>query len=53
MKTIHDKLSQVAPSLNNGENISSGDCKRDIKLEAVTSADRKRLRIASYQYILP
>ena len=24
MKTIHDKLSQVAPSLNNGENISSG-----------------------------
>lgn len=50
MKVLKDKILTTCIG-GNGKDI--GVTGRDIKLVAVTDADRQRLRISTYQYLLP
>lgn len=54
MKVSKKPVLSIAPNNQDGgrDNIVAVKCPA-IKLKVVTSAERQRLRISSYQYILP
>lgn len=46
-------LSMTSMTQNGGRNDAVGLSATTIKLKPVTNAERQRLRISSYQYLLP
>lgn len=53
MRTVKDKPIQIKSTSSKKNDVASVASDHTIKLKAVTDADRQRLRISSYQYLLP